>query len=528
MLKRFSLFLLIILTGVLYFSFLGSIDLWNPDEPRYVEVAREMIALKNYIIPHLNGEIYGHKPPLFFWAIAFMFKIFHSQSEWVARLVPALSGFLIVILTFFYAKSIFKDFKVGLFSSFVLSTTVSMVHLSRRCNIDTFFSLFILISIIFLHSYINNNKKTFLFISIFFQGIATLIKGPLGFLIPFFTYFGYLFFTNDRKKLKETPWLISFIILILTILLWFIPAYISGGKEFIETIILKHVLKRYAEGVNHPRSFFYYFYIFPLDFMPWTFFLPVAFIKGIFNSNKKIDKKIIWFLCWFFIPFIFLCFSTEKRGLYLLPIYPAISIILGYSFSKFNFTNEKLFEIPYTILIFLLGILSLGIEIFYFIKIKNINPVLTVITAICFWVAVFFFHYRKKINFKIKILSIYFVTVLLLFSIYGYIFPIFNNIKSPKVFLKKLKIQNYNNVVFYGYLHPGFNFYLKKNHLNLIKELNQLKKVVESQYPDFIILKEKEFKKYENKFKEILKNYKIIKKERLGHRKLIIFKRNKS
>ena len=248
-----------IITGILYFSFLGSIDLWDPDEPRYVEIAREMISLKEYIIPHLNSQIYAHKPPLFFWTIALFFKIFHSYSEWIARLVPSISGFLIVLLTYFYAKKIFMDEKTGIFSALVLSTSATMMHLSRRCNIDTFFTLFILIAIIFLHNYVLKNKKVFLYISMFFQGVATLIKGPLGFIIPFLTYTGYLIFTNDKKRLKNTPYFISFLILLFVVFLWLIPSYFLGGEEYIKQLILKHVFQRYAEGVNHPRSFFYYF-----------------------------------------------------------------------------------------------------------------------------------------------------------------------------------------------------------------------------------------------------------------------------
>ncbi len=525
MLKKFGFLFILTITAILYFSYLWNIDLWNPDEPRYVEVAREMLSLKNFIIPHLNGEVYNHKPPLFFWAIAFVFKIFNNQSEWVARLIPAISGLLIVILTFLYAKSIFKNFQTGLFSAIVLSTTVAMVHLSRRCNIDTFFALFILISMILLHYFIEKNKKIYLFSSFFFQGVATLIKGPLGFIIPILTLLGYSIFAKDKKNITKSNLLLCFLILISTILLWFIPAYIFGGKEFIETIIFKHVLKRYAEGVNHPRSFFYYFYIFPLDFMPWSFFIPAIFLKGIIKYDKKIDKKLIWFLCWFFIPFFFLCLSSEKRGLYLLPLYPAFAIIFGYAFSNNNLEKEKLFNIPYSILIFLLGLSALGSEIFYFVKLKQINPILTVSTALAFWIAVFLFQYRKKLHFKIKIFSIYIVSASILFSIYGFIFPIFNNAKSSKIFLKEINIKNYENVVFYGYLHPGFNFYLKKDHLNFIKGVEKLKKEVFQNKPKFIIMKEKEYLKNKQTLTKILTDYKILKKRRLGHRTLIIFAR---
>ncbi len=523
-------YIIFLITGILYFAFLGNIDLWNPDEPRYVEVAREMISLKQYLIPHLNSHIYPDKPPLFFWAIAFMFKIFHSYSEWVARLVPSISGFLIVILTFYYVKKVFKDEKIALLSAIVLSTNVSMVHLSRRCNIDTFFTLFILIAIIFLHNYVNTRKKSNLYISMIFQGIATVIKGPLGFIIPFFTFFGYIFFTKEKKLLKSTPWLISFLILLCVVSLWLVPSWIYGGDEYIKQIILKHVLKRYAEGVSHPRSLFYYFYIFPLDFMPWALFIPVALKYGIYNREKPVDKKLIWFLCWFFINFIFLCFSKEKRGLYLLPLYPAISIIIGYSLAKFDFTKNKLFEYPYIFIIIFLGIGALSIEIFYFIKSGKIDPTLTVSTAIIFWITIAIFLLKNKLNFSLKIFSLYFISAIMFFSVYSYIFPLFNNIKSPKEFLKSLSkhnIKNINNVLFFGYLHPGFNFYLKKDKLNFCKNFRGLEYIwIKKRKIKFVILKKKEYKRYKKILQKILKNYSLIFERQLGHRRLLVFKAN--
>ena len=114
---RKNIFYLIIpvLTAILYFAYLGNIDLWNPDEPRYCEVVREMFSLKQFLVPHLNGQIYGDKPPLFFWSMAGFVTLFHSMKEWVLRLTPAISGFLTVILTFIYSKKLF-DKNVAIFS----------------------------------------------------------------------------------------------------------------------------------------------------------------------------------------------------------------------------------------------------------------------------------------------------------------------------------------------------------------------------------------------------------------------------
>src|SRR5581483_2308040 len=77
--------------GALLFGFhLGSYGLWDPDEARYAEIAREMLARGDWLIPHLNYVPYVEKPPLLYWLTALSFRLF-GLSEFAARLTPALS-----------------------------------------------------------------------------------------------------------------------------------------------------------------------------------------------------------------------------------------------------------------------------------------------------------------------------------------------------------------------------------------------------------------------------------------------------
>ena len=82
---------LVIFTGFLFVFDLGNRDLWAPDEPRYAQVAREMLENKNFILPHLNGEVYPDKPPLLFWLIDLFSIPFKTVTEFSARLPSALA-----------------------------------------------------------------------------------------------------------------------------------------------------------------------------------------------------------------------------------------------------------------------------------------------------------------------------------------------------------------------------------------------------------------------------------------------------
>jgi len=89
---------------VIYFVNLGQWDLWNPDEPRYAEVSREMVNGGDWILMHRNGALYTDKPPLFFWAVAFSTFLWGGFTPFAVRFPAALFGTLTVLLTFFIGK----------------------------------------------------------------------------------------------------------------------------------------------------------------------------------------------------------------------------------------------------------------------------------------------------------------------------------------------------------------------------------------------------------------------------------------
>ena len=512
---------LFIFTACLYFAYLGVLDLWNPDEPRYVEVAREMITLKDFIVPHLNGSIYSHKPPMFFWLIALFFSVFGEFKEWIARLVPSISAFLTVIITYFYASKIF-DKKTGFFSAIILATALNMVHLAKRCNIDALFTLFILVAIVLLHLGILNKKKRtgYFLLSCLFQGIGVITKGPLAFIFPFLTLAGYAFFTNNKEIFKTAPWGRGFLVIAAVIAVWLLPAGIIGGKEYIDAIMFKHTVGRYMHGVNHPRNFFYYFYTFPLDFLPWSLFFPLIVFKGVLNRKDIFDKRLTWFFCWFLINFIFMCFSTEKRGLYLLPLFPAVAVITAYYLTNSKFENFKDFKFPFLIVTAVVALAAIAMPVVYFKKAGDINVVLTVLSAVSFWGGVFLIRFYKSFNHGFKVFLFAFIWGIAIFNVHSFLFPLANEYKSPKKFIERISPMesNWDNILLFNYYNPGFNFYLGKNHINFCNDIKTFKKYLARNIKLLIIKKQsvKDVKKF-------LKNYVYIKQERLGHRRFAIY-----
>ena len=135
---------IIVLLGfcfLLYFLNLGQWDLWNPDEPRYAQVAREMINGGDWILMHFNGKVYEDKPPLFFWFIALSSYLWQGFSSFSVRFPAALFGTLTVLLTFLLGKNLYST-RTGFFSGLILATSLEFAYLSTRANIDTTLTFF--------------------------------------------------------------------------------------------------------------------------------------------------------------------------------------------------------------------------------------------------------------------------------------------------------------------------------------------------------------------------------------------------
>ncbi|HUT83485.1 MAG TPA: glycosyltransferase family 39 protein, partial [Thermodesulfobacteriota bacterium] len=190
---------IIILLGVLLYCYnISGWDLWNPDEPRYAQVAREMAETGQWMLPHLNGNVYHEKPPLVFWLVGLSFKVFGACTESTARFPIALLSVLVLVMTYVFGKTLF-DPLTAFISSLILATNVEFFWLSRRLALDIPLALCILLSLIsFYRGYKNEARKGVYYSAFFiFMGLGTLAKGPVGFILPLLTVIIYLLLKGE-------------------------------------------------------------------------------------------------------------------------------------------------------------------------------------------------------------------------------------------------------------------------------------------------------------------------------------------
>lgn len=323
--------LLLILGAVLFFPGLGNHDLWNPDEPRYTEVAREMVLSGDYFVPHLNGEVYTQKPPLLFWLIRLAATVTGGLGPTAARLPSALAALLTVLLTYEIGRRLFDE-RTALFSSVVFATCLKIPIQARTGQIDMLLTSLVALAVFFwVRGYLEDRPG---FYRLFFlaTGFATLAKGPVGLLPPLLSIIAYLLFVKERGEIRKLGIGLGLLIWAAVVLAWLVPAGFAAGWGYLEQIVYKQNVTRYVDPWHHYKPFYYYLTAILGDFLPWAFVLPAALVAGFKTLEGRARKHFLFTVCWMAVTVVFFSISPAKRSVYILTMYPGMSLALAAGF----------------------------------------------------------------------------------------------------------------------------------------------------------------------------------------------------
>jgi hypothetical protein len=506
--------LLLGLCFVIYFVNLGQWDLWNPDEPRYAEVSREMVKGGDWILMHRNGKLYTDKPPLFFWAIALSSFLWQGMTPFSIRFPSALFGTLTVLLTFFIGKRLFSS-RTGFLSGLILATSVQFAYLSTRGNIDTTLTFFITASILcFLQWYQRRQEeetstermKRLSFYG-FYGGmaLATLAKGPVGVILPLSIALLFLLAQKDWKGVRSMRLPPGIILFIAIVLAWYLPAVLKGGKEYFSSTLLHHAVDRFAIGSSHIRPIYYYLYQFPPNFLPWIIFLPAAMVYGFSRGMMAKRKEFLFLMMWFTFIFLFFTLSKGKRGLYFLPLFPALSLMIGKLWEDFISISTRYFQHEWmTIPLYGLmgGMFVAGGALPWVISVR-------LPSYFSYSLPVAFFLVGTSIGLLILIRFKYYGAIFLLligvmaggfFYTLRVVFPLVNPYKTARFICQEVtsRIQPGETLAIYGDFEPGpYNFYTGIVPILVLEEEGALFNFLKSPGRVFCLLRSRDYLKLE-------------------------------
>ncbi len=338
--KEKAFLLLIVLAGaLLFFSFLGAADLWNPDEPRDAEIAREMHLSGNYVVPTLNSLPFLEKPPLFYWAVNAASP--RGVTEITARIPSALFAVLGMLLTFYLGKSIYNR-ATGLFAAMLLPCFFQYWWMGRRSSLDMTFSFFLTASLFFFYQSVFNEKRENRTLPFFYlcAALAVLTKGLLGLVMLGTVTVSFLALQRNLKFIFKAHLLYGALIFCSLFFTWIYFLWKEGGNALLHTFFIVNHLERFTgEFGGHNQPFYYYAQTLVVDFLPWSIFLPflISFMK---NEPRHLDEKqkqqFYFIVCWLIAMLAILTLSKSKREIYLLPLYAPLAVLYAGAFTRIH------------------------------------------------------------------------------------------------------------------------------------------------------------------------------------------------
>jgi len=322
--------LLAILVAVLFVPPLFTRDPWNPDEPRYAEVAREMVAMGHYLVPHLNGEPYSDKPPLFFWLAAVFWHLGAGVNS--GRLVAILANVGTVLLAYRIARRWLGE-RGGLLAAAITTTTVLFLHIGKFGVLDPLLTFFTTAAIACGLNALDRQRDPRWWLGFYLAAaLGVLTKGPVGLCVPGVVLLVYGI--ARRGAIRKGGWwhLGGAALMLGVVAAWLVPAVLTGGEDYARDILVRQTARRIARSDSHRQPVYFYLANAPLLFFPWSFVLVLAVIDAVRSARRHGEEAAALAAGWFLAVFVFFTIFSGKRTRYLMPLVPAVGLLCARHF----------------------------------------------------------------------------------------------------------------------------------------------------------------------------------------------------
>jgi len=332
----------LLLAGFCAFLFLyglGQFGLIGADEPRYAQVAHEMLERRDWITPVLGGRPWLEKPPLYYWQAMVAYAIF-GVSDWAARLPSAFDATLLVLAVYFFLRRFRPGLELD--AALIAASSAGIVGYARAASTDMSLAASFTIGMLGWWAWRESGKKIYLAAFYGFMALGTLAKGPVA---PFLAAVVIIFFAGavgQWRLVRKSLWLPGIILFCAIALPWYVMAEMRN-PEFFREFIVQQNLGRFWENLYHHREpFWYYLPVAVLALVPWTVFVIAGLVQTVrvwwsergLPESAGVDSEKqfgVFAGCWLVVPVLFFSISQSKLPGYILPAIPAGALLLvGY------------------------------------------------------------------------------------------------------------------------------------------------------------------------------------------------------
>jgi 4-amino-4-deoxy-L-arabinose transferase-like glycosyltransferase len=305
---------------------IGTAALFEPDEGRNAEKAREILLLKDWVTPHEDFFPVLDKPMFFYWLIAISYKAF-GVNEWAARLASVLAALGCFVLVYRFARMHWGPWD-ALWSGLILISGVEFFILSRVVIFDMSLTFCITLALYSFYEAARADKpmRRRVYCVLMYGALAagTLIKGLVGLLIPGLVIFFFILMTNQWSILRSIYLIPGGLLFLALVGPWYLLAEARNPGFLRYYLWDEHFGRFITPGFDRKQPWYFFFGVLTVGFLPWSTLLPSVVRR---YWSEPLDEKKIFVILWSILPLIFFSISSSKLPHYILPIFPALSIL---------------------------------------------------------------------------------------------------------------------------------------------------------------------------------------------------------
>ena len=304
-------------------------DPWNPDEPRYAEVARAMVATGNYLVPHLNGEVYPDKPALFFWMSAGLMRLGVGIGS--GRVIAAAFSTCTLLLVYALGRRLY-DRNVGLLAAAITATTLLFAWICKYGVLDPPLTTCVVAAIVCGERALGGaGRRRGLWWLGFYaaMGLGVLFKGPVALALPVLVMLAYG--VARRKEANKGGWwhLAGAGMFVAVVAAGMAPSLIAGGRAYANEIVFGQTLVRFTRRASHAKPFFFFLVSWPFYLLPWSLLFPLGLAAAIKAARNEGEHRTWLPVLWVLVIFVFFSIPTGKRERYILSVVPAVALLVA-------------------------------------------------------------------------------------------------------------------------------------------------------------------------------------------------------
>jgi 4-amino-4-deoxy-L-arabinose transferase-like glycosyltransferase len=342
-----------LLAVVICFCHLGVYGLWEPDEARYAEIAREMLVLHDYVTPHLDYVPYVEKPPLLYWLTALAMRLF-GIDEFAARFTNAAAALVAIAAVYLFVRRVFGA-RQGVLAATILTTSALYALMAQVLTTDMVLTATVTVALFaFYLQWSSGGAWWMLMYPMMALGVLT--KGPIAVAIPVLVGGIFLVLEGDWHGVVRRFQVIPGIVLVALIAgPWFVAIMVQQPDFFSFYFIGEHLQRFFQASYSHGQPFYYYIPVIVGGMLPWSLFVPFIHWPTLRSDPTRR-------FCLVTAATILVLFSLASAKLipYVLPAMPFVAIAIANGLDEFITERDCR---PLAVVGPLLGITAAGILI---------------------------------------------------------------------------------------------------------------------------------------------------------------------